>query len=37
MDSWETAKMALNQRYDWDPNNTVTTDFLNVVRRRFLK
>ncbi|TSA31954.1 MAG: hypothetical protein D4R64_17025 [Porphyromonadaceae bacterium] len=35
--SWEAAKKFMTDRFEWDKNNPVAVDFLNVVRRRFLK
>jgi hypothetical protein len=35
--SWDAAKRFMNDRFEWDKNNPVAIDFLNVVRRRFLK
>jgi hypothetical protein len=34
--SWEAAKKFMTDRFEWDKNNPVAVDFLNVVRRRFL-
>jgi hypothetical protein len=35
--SWDAARNFLADRFVWDNNNSVANDFLNVVRRRFLK
>jgi len=35
--SWESAKKFMTDRFEWDKNNPVAIDFLNVVRRRFLR
>ncbi|MFA5814878.1 MAG: hypothetical protein WC865_04590 [Bacteroidales bacterium] len=35
--SWDAAKKFMTDRFEWDKNNPVAADFLNVVRRRFLK
>ena len=35
--SWDAAKKFMTDRFEWDKNNPVAVDFLNVVRRRFLK
>jgi hypothetical protein len=35
--SWESARKFMSDRFEWDKNNPVAIDFLNVVRRRFLK
>jgi hypothetical protein len=37
LESWDAAKRHLADSFDWDPDNHVVADFLNVVRRRFLK
>lgn len=37
LSTWEAAKKFMSDRFDWDKNNSVANDFLNVVRRRFLK
>lgn len=37
LDNWEAAKKFMSDRFEWDKNNPVAVDFLNVVRRRFLK
>lgn len=37
LSSWESAKKFMTDRFEWDKNNPVAIDFLNVVRRRFLK
>lgn len=35
--SWESAKKFMTDHFEWDKNNPVAIDFLNVVRRRFIK
>jgi hypothetical protein len=35
--SWESAKKFMTDRFEWDKNNPIAIDFLNVVRRRFLR
>jgi len=37
LDSWEAAKKFMTDRFEWDKNNPVAIDFLNVVKRRFLR
>jgi len=37
LNSWEAAKKFMTDRFEWDKNNPVAEDFLNVVRRRFLR
>ena len=37
LNSWEAAGKFMSDRFEWDKNNQVAVDFLNVVRRRFLK
>jgi hypothetical protein len=37
LSSFEAAKKFMTDRFHWDENSTVANDFLNVVRRRFLK
>lgn len=37
LNSWEAAKKFMTDRFKWDKNDPVANDFLNVVRRRFLK
>ena len=35
--SWESAKKFMTDRFEWDKSNPAAIDFLNVVRRRFLR
>jgi len=37
MGSWEMAKNLLATQFNWDLESAVANDFMNVVRRRFLK
>jgi hypothetical protein len=37
LDSWEAARQIISERFDWGPDNEVATEFLSIVRRRFMK
>ena len=36
LDSWENARIHLEGRFSWKAGDQVASDFMNVVRRRFL-
>lgn len=37
LSTWDAAQKFMTDRFEWDKTNPVAIDFLNIVRRRFLK
>ena len=37
LESWEAAQKFIKDRFEWDKSKSVANDFMNIIKRKFLK